>query len=139
MIPIAAVAFGIGLMGFGLSNRLWLSMLLMLVTGFGMMQGLTASNTILQTLVDDRMRGRVMSYYTMAFVGMAPFGSLFAGAMAHAFGAPHTVIFSGIACIVGALWFWSQLPAIRTHIRPIYQRLGIIPRPVLAESQSGEH
>ncbi len=139
MIPIAAVAFGIGLIGFGLSNRLWLSLLLMLVTGFGMMQGMTASNTILQTLVDDRMRGRVMSYYTMAFVGMAPFGSLLAGAMAHAIGAPRTVIFSGIACIVGSLWFWSQLPAIRTHIRPIYERLGIIPARVLTEGQSAEN
>ena len=80
---------------------LWLSMLMMLVTGFGMMQGLTGSNTIIQTLVDENMRGRVMSYYTMAFVGMAPFGSLLAGAMAHAIGAPRTVIVSGVACILG--------------------------------------
>ncbi len=79
-----------------------LSLPLMLLTGFGMMQGLTASNTIIQTLVDEKMRGRVMSYYTMAFVGMAPFGSLLAGALAHAIGAPHTVIVSGIACILGA-------------------------------------
>ena len=70
-------------------------MLMMLVTGFGMMQGLTGSNTIIQTLVDENMRGRVMSYYTMAFVGMAPFGSLLAGALAHAIGAPRTVIVSG--------------------------------------------
>ena len=75
-----------------------------------MMQGLTASNTIMQTLVDEKMRGRVMSYYTMAFVGMAPFGSLLAGALAHAIGAPRTVIVSGVACILGSLWFWSRLP-----------------------------
>ncbi len=80
-------------------------MLMMLVTGFGMMQGMTGSNTILQTLVDEKMRGRVMSYYTMAFVGMAPFGSLLAGALAHAIGAPRTVIVSGIACILGSMWF----------------------------------
>ena len=99
MIPIASSIFGVGLICFGLSRALWLSMLMMLVTGFGMMQGVTASNTILQTLVDEKMRGRVMSYYTMAFVGMAPFGSLLAGALAHAIGAPRTVIVSGIACI----------------------------------------
>jgi MFS family permease len=127
VIPLGAALFGAGLICFGLSNVLWLSMLMMLVTGFGMMQGVTASNTILQTLVDEKMRGRVMSYYTMAFVGMAPFGSLLAGALAHAIGAPHTVIVSGVACILGALWFWSRLKTLRNNIRPIYERLGIVP------------
>ncbi len=128
MIPIAASVFGIGLICFGLSHVLWLSMLMMLVTGFGMMQGLTGSNTIIQTLVDENMRGRVMSYYTMAFVGMAPFGSLLAGALAHAIGAPRTVIVSGVACILGSIWFTSRLPAIRKDMRPIYERLGIVPQ-----------
>lgn len=134
VIPVAAVIFGIGLIAFGFSHYLWLSMLMMLVTGFGMMQGLTGSNTIIQTLVDEKMRGRVMSYYTMAFVGMAPFGSLLAGAMAHAIGAPQTVILSGIACILGGIWFTSQLPAIRRDMRPIYQRLGIIPQTTLEQA-----
>jgi MFS family permease len=133
MIPIAAVAFGTGLIAFGFSTNLWLSMLLMLLTGFGMMQGLTASNTIIQTLVDEKMRGRVMSYYTMAFVGMAPFGSLLAGTLAHLIGAQHTVIVSGIACLFGAVWFWWRLPHIRKDMRPIYERLGIIPQSGLAE------
>ena len=128
VIPIAAGIFGAGLIAFGLSKNLWLSLPMMLVTGFGMMQGLTSSNTILQTLVDEKMRGRVMSYYTMAFVGMAPFGSLLAGAMAHAVGAPNTVIISGIACIGGGVWFWSRLGVIRREMRPIYERLGIVPR-----------
>lgn len=128
VIPIGAAVFGAGLIAFGFSTNLWLSMAMMLVTGFGMMQGLTTSNTILQTLVDEKMRGRVMSYYTMAFVGMAPFGSLLAGAMAHAIGAPRTVIISGIACILGGLWFWTRLPGIRKEMRPIYERLGIMPR-----------
>jgi MFS family permease len=128
MIPIAASVFGIGLICFGLSHVLWLSMLMMLVAGFGMMQGLTGSNTIIQTLVDENMRGRVMSYYTMAFVGMAPFGSLLAGALAHAIGAPRTVIVSGVACILGSIWFTSRLPAIRKDMRPIYERLGIVPQ-----------
>ncbi|MGB6973583.1 MAG: MFS transporter [Terracidiphilus sp.] len=128
MIPIAAVCFGVGLILFGLSHSFWISMLLMLLTGFGMMQGLVASNTIIQTLVDDTMRGRVMSYYTMAFVGMAPFGSLLAGALAHTIGAPRTVILCGFACILGALWFWTRLPGIRREIRPVYERLGIVPQ-----------
>ena len=128
MIPIAATAFGVGLICFGLSTNLWLSMALLLLAGFGMMQGLTASNTIIQTLVDENMRGRVMSYYTMAFVGMAPFGSLLAGALAHLIGAPRTVIVSGIACILGGLWFWTRLPGLRKDMRPIYERMGIIPQ-----------
>jgi MFS family permease len=128
MIPTAACMFGVGLICFGLSTSLWLSLPLMLLTGFGMMQGLTSSNTIIQTLVDENMRGRVMSYYTMAFVGMAPFGSLLAGTLADAIGAPRTVIVSGIACILGGLWFWSRLPRLRREMRPIYERLGIVPQ-----------
>ncbi len=128
MIPIGAGVFGLGLVAFGVSQNLWLSMAMMLMTDFGMMQGLTTSNTILQTLVDERMRGRVMSYYTMAFVGMAPFGSLLAGALAHAMGAPRTVVVSGVACMIGGLWFWSRLSRIRREMLPIYQQLGIVPR-----------
>ncbi|KAA6458627.1 MFS transporter [Acidobacteria bacterium AB60] len=136
VIPTGAFVFGVGLVGFGLSHSQWLSMVLMLLTGFGMMQGVTSSNTILQTLVDEKMRGRVMSYYTMAFVGMAPFGSLLAGAMAHAIGAPRTVMVSGVACIVGGLWFVSQLGPIRRDMRPIYERLGIMPRKPSAVEES---
>ena len=139
MIPIAAVAFGVGLIAFGLSRSFWLSMPMMLITGLGMMQGLTASNTIVQTLVDEKMRGRVMSYYTMAFVGMAPFGSLLAGALAHLIGAPHTVIVSGVACILGALWFWSRLAEIRRQMRPVYERLGIVPQANLPIPEDGEN
>ncbi|MFP5238108.1 MAG: MFS transporter [Acidobacteriota bacterium] len=128
MIPIGAGIFGLGLIAFGLSHSMWLSMLMMFVTGFGMMQGLTTSNTILQTLVDEHMRGRVMSYYTMAFVGMAPFGSLLAGALAHAMGAPNTVIVSGAVCMAGGLWFWMRLARVRRAMRPIYEQLGIVPR-----------
>ena len=92
-----------------------------------MMQGMAASNTIIQTLVSEDKRGRVMSYYTMAFMGMAPFGSLLAGTMANSFGAPLTVIVNGAAVILGAAWFYSQLPALRRTVRPIYQEMGIIP------------
>ena len=127
MIPIAAASFGVGLVLFGLSHWIWLSMVLLLLVGFGMMQGLTASNTIIQTIVPEDKRGRVMSYYTVAFVGMAPFGSLMAGALAHAIGAPWTVVISGISCIVGAAWFTTQMKMVRKAMRPIYEQLGIIP------------
>jgi MFS family permease len=127
IIPVAAVIFGCGLIAFGFSRAMWLSMILMLFTGYGMMQGLTASNTVIQTLVDEKMRGRVMSYYTAAFVGMAPFGSLLAGFLAHWMGAPRTVIFNGGICIAGGVWFWSQLPVIRRDMRPVYEQLGIMP------------
>ena len=129
MIPISTAAFGVGLMGFGLSRYFWLSLVLMLVCGFGMMQQMAASNTIIQTIVEDSKRGRVMSFYTVAFVGMAPFGSLLAGALAHAIGAPYTVMFSGACCIAGAAWFAARLPKVREGIRPIYRDLGILPSP----------
>ena len=127
MIPLAAAIFGLGLIAFGLSHLLWLSLLLQLVVGFGMMQGLTSSNTIIQTIVPEDRRGRVMSYYTIAFVGMAPFGSLLAGTLAHLIGAQATVIVSGVACLAGAAWFWLQMPTLRRLLKPIYQQLGILP------------
>ena len=129
MIPISTAALGAGLICFGMSRLLWLSLLLMLVCGFGMMQQMAASNTIIQTIVDDDKRGRVMSFYAMAFVGMAPFGSLLAGVLANAIGAPRTVMLSGVCCIAGAAWFATRLRPIRKLIRPIYVELGILPAP----------
>jgi MFS family permease len=92
-----------------------------------MMVEMASSNTILQTIVPDDRRGRVMSYYTMAFVGMAPFGSLFAGTLAARIGAPLTLMIGGSCCVVGAVWFASQLKEIRKLVRPIYINLGILP------------
>ena len=126
MIQISAGVFGLGLICFGLSRLLLLSLFLMLIVGFGMMQGLAASNTVIQTLVPEDMRGRVMSYYTMAFVGMTPFGSLLAGALAHRLGAPHAVMITGAFCVAGAVWFSTQLKSIRKIMRPIYVEMGII-------------
>jgi len=127
MIPISTACLGVGLILFGMSRVLWLSLLLMLFCGFGMMQQMAASNTIIQTIVEDDKRGRVMSFYAMAFVGMAPFGSLLAGISAHAMGAPLTVMLSGACCLAGAIWFATQVRAIRKLIRPIYVDLGILP------------
>jgi MFS family permease len=130
MIQIAAIMFGSGLILFGLSHYLALSLFLMLIVGFGMMQGLAASNTVIQTLVPEDKRGRVMSYYTMAFVGMAPFGSLLAGGLAHRFGAPHAVMITGTCCLIGAAWFATQLKSVRAIMRPIYIEMGIIQSPM---------
>ena len=141
MIPVAAAVFGLGLVGFGLSHAFWFSMLTVAIAGAGMMQGMAASNTIIQTLVSEDKRGRVMSYYTMAFMGMAPFGSLLAGTLANSIpptpmfivkgtllaGAQWTVILNGVVVVLGAAWFVTQLPALRRVVRPIYQEMGIIP------------
>jgi MFS family permease len=132
MIPVAAAVFGLGLIGFGLSRIFWLSIVMVLIAGMGMMQGMAASNTIIQTLVSEDNRGRVMSYYTMAFVGMAPFGSLLAGTMASAFGAPLTVIANGSVVLLGSAWFFTRLPGLRRSVRPIYEEMGIIPAKVAA-------
>jgi len=129
MIYISTAMFGVALIFFGTSRNFWLSLFCMLFCGFGMMQQMAASNTIIQTIVEEDKRGRVMSFYTVAFVGMAPFGSLLAGALAHAIGAPRTVMFSGACCITGAIWFFSRLKSIRKLIRPIYINLGILPTP----------
>ena len=124
----SATCFGAGLIGLGLSKVLWVSYAVVALAGFGMMRQLASSNTILQTIVSDDKRGRVMAYYAMSFQGLAPFGSLGAGAMAAKIGAPYTIMIGGAACIAGAAWFAMRLPEIRRAIRPIYAELGILPR-----------
>lgn len=127
IIPISAGIFGIGLIFFALSRTFLLSLLLMLVTGLGMILNMASSNTILQTISDDDKRGRVMSFYTMAFMGIAPFGSLLAGTLASKIGAPNTLIVGGISCILGGVIFASKLKTLRKLVHPIYVKLGIIP------------
>ncbi|HEY4588399.1 MAG TPA: MFS transporter [Thermoanaerobaculia bacterium] len=127
IIPMMSALFGAGLIGFSLSRVLALSLVLLLFTGIGFMVQMAASNTLLQTLVEDDKRGRVMSFYTMAIMGVTPFGSLLAGGLAHRVGAPSTLLFGGIGCILAALWFWSLLPRLRERVRPIYVEKGILP------------
>ena len=127
VILIGTAVFGVGLMGFALSQWLWLSLLCMVVVGVGMMVQMGATNTVIQTIVDDEKRGRVMSFYTMAFLGTAPFGSLLAGAISTRIGAQQTVLVSGVLCLAAAGWFAQELPAIRALVRPIYMRMGILP------------
>jgi MFS family permease len=123
MLQVASAMLGSALILFGLSHTLWLSLVLMVFVGFGLIQTAAVSNTIIQTLVPEDKRARAMSYYTMAFFGAAPFGSLLSGALAHRIGAPHTVMLTGSLCIVGSLWFATELPKIRAIMRPIFQEL----------------
>ncbi len=127
LIPIAAGIFGLGLVALGLSHWLWLSLALMVMTGLGFMLHMAASNTVIQTLVRDDMRGRVMALYGVAFLGMAPFGSLLAGAVAARIGAPATLLVCGVVCMVGAIVFSRRLPALREVVLPIYRERGILP------------
>ena len=127
VVALTAGGFGAGLFAFSNSRWLPLSLALMMVTGFCMMTQMASSNTILQTIVDEDKRGRVMSFYSIAFQGTAPFGSLIAGAAASRIGAPWTLMIGGAMCVVGAVWFATQLPKIRVIVRPIYRQLGIIP------------
>ncbi len=127
MMQVSAGMFGAGLVLFGLSHVLWLSLLLMMCVGFGMMQCAAVVNTMVQSLVSEDKRGRVMSYYTMAFVGSAPFGSLLAGMLAHEIGAPHTVMITGGLCMAGAVWFALRLPAVDAAMRPVYEAKGFLP------------
>jgi MFS family permease len=127
MVQIATAMLGGALILFGLSHALWLSLVLMGFVGFGLMQSASVSNTIIQALVPEDKRARVMSYYTMAFFGSAPFGSLLAGMLAHRIGASHTVILTGAFCVVGSLWFTFELPKVRAVMRPIYQEMGLLP------------
>ncbi|HEY6437694.1 MAG TPA: MFS transporter, partial [Ignavibacteriaceae bacterium] len=137
-IAIAASIFSLGLLFFSFSREIYLSIGLMLFTGFGMMMQMASTNTLLQTLVDDDKRGRVMSLYVMAFMGTAPFGSFMAGILATTIGAAFTVLSSGIICLIGAILFYKNLPSLRKHIRPIYIQKGILPE-VSKGLQSSTH
>ncbi len=126
IILISVIVFGLGLVAFSFSRVLWLSLVLILISGFGHMVQMASSNTILQTISDDDKRGRVMSFYAMAFSGMMPFGSLFAGLLASKIGAPATVLIGGIACLLGSAVYARRLPALRKVVHPIYEKMGII-------------
>ena len=102
-------------------------MAVLAVSGFGMMVNMAACNTILQTVSDDDKRGRVMSFYSMAFMGMTPIGSLLGGALADRIGAPNALILGGVCCIVASAAFASKLPLIKKLVHPIYRKMGIIP------------
>ncbi len=127
VIFLSTAVFGAGLVAFSRAHALWLSLPLMFLTGGGMMLQMASSNTILQTIVDEDKRGRVMSLFAMAFFGTVPFGSLIAGVLATRLGAETTILVGGVACFLASLVFLRQLPEIRRNVRPIYIRMGILP------------
>jgi MFS family permease len=131
VVMYATLAFGTGLIAFSLAGNLWLAVAALPVVGAGFMVQMAATNTVLQTLVDDRLRGRVMAFYTMAFFGTAPIGSLLAGAAAARFGSPTTIAAGGVVSIASGLWLASRLPALRAIVRPIYVERGILPVPAV--------
>jgi MFS family permease len=127
VMAFSTTLFGTGIILFSLSRNFYLSLIMLLFTGFGMMVQMASANTILQTIVEDDKRGRVMAFYAMAFMGMTPFGSLFAGTLASRIGAPATNIIGGALCILGAFIFARNLPKLQEMVRPIYIKNGILP------------
>jgi MFS family permease len=134
LISRATLLFGAGLISFSFSDSLPVSILFLTLTGFGSMALIASSNTILQTIVEDDKRGRIMSLFTMSFMGMAPFGSLIAGAITNGFGVRMALSIGGVTCLTGGLLFARNLPKIRSHVRPIYVQKGI-----LSEVAAGMH
>jgi MFS family permease len=133
-IVFATSSFGLGLIAFSLSRNLVVSLLILPFVGGGMMVTMAATNTIIQTIVTEELRGRVMSFYTMAFLGTAPIGSLVAGLAADRIGPAYTILIGGVCCLVAVVWFSMRLPKIREIVRPIYMERGII---AAAEIDSG--
>jgi MFS family permease len=125
IIIAAGLMFSLALLGFAWSRLAWLSFALMIPAGAGMMMIIAASNTVLQTIVEDDKRGRVMSFYAMAFQGMLPFGSLLAGGLGARIGAPPTLAVGGICCLLGLGLFARKVPALREMVRPIYLKWGL--------------
>jgi MFS family permease len=119
LVSICCAGFGISLIAFSFSKIFWLSAFLLIPVGFFIMLQMACSNTLIQAMVPDALRGRVMAVYSMMFMGMAPFGALLGGALADRLGAPITVATGGIASIVGAIWFGKQLPVFRGEARQL--------------------
>jgi predicted MFS family arabinose efflux permease len=126
VIVAASIGLSLGLMAFSFSRVLWLSMLILPIVGAGMMLQAAAANTILQTVVDENLRGRVMAFYSVAIMGMQPIGSLLAGIVAERIGAEMTIFYCALACLAGALWLGVKRPMLAGYIRPIYIERGII-------------
>ncbi|HEU4700057.1 MAG TPA: MFS transporter [Gemmatimonadales bacterium] len=135
-IAVANLVFGLALGAFALSRALWLSLLVLPVVGAGFMIATASTNTIVQTIVSEEIRGRVMAFYAVAFLGTAPIGSLLAGVIAERIGAPATIFLGGGVCVAGAGWFALRLPHLRRLVRPIYVERGILPA-AEAEARAG--
>jgi len=128
LIPFTGGMAGLALILFSFTSTLWLALPLVVCVGMGSMLSAASTNTVLQTIVEDRMRARVMSIYMMSFLGVAPLGALAAGILAERIGPPATLAIGGALALVAAFGYWLTLPRIRNAIRPVYQKLGIVPR-----------
>ena len=126
LIAMCSAGFGLSLVVFAFSRVFGLSTVLLVPVGFCMMVQMASSNTLIQAMVPDRLRGRVMAVYSMMFMGMAPFGALSAGAIAHRIGAPWTVALGGFACMAGGALFWTQLPTFRREARELVLAQGMM-------------
>jgi MFS family permease len=118
-VPISSASFGVTMILFSQSRRFWLSFALLIPLGFSMMLQMASSNTLIQSMVPDRLRGRVMSVYSMMFMGMAPFGALLAGVVAHRLGAPLTLTLGGLFCLMGSALFGVNMPELRNEARQL--------------------
>jgi MFS family permease len=125
LVAIMCGTFGISLVLFSFSTHFWLSAVLLLPVGFAMMLQMASSNTLIQSMVPDALRGRVMAVYSMMFMGMAPFGALFGGALADRLGAPTTIALGGVASVMGAIAFWKVLPSFRSEARALILAQGV--------------
>jgi len=123
---VATLTFGVGLIAFGFVHSFWLAMVVLPFIGAGFMVEMASTNTILQTITEERLRGRVMAFYAMAFFGSAPIGSLLAGVAADRIGASATIVLGGVACIAAGIWLMFSLPQLRELVRPIYVERGIL-------------
>ena len=128
LIPFTGGVAGLALIVFTYTHSLWLGLPMLFLVGMGAMLSAASTNTVLQTIVEDRMRARVMSIYMMSFLGVSPLGALAAGILAERIGPPATLALGGALALVAAFGYWLTLPKIRKAIRPVYQRLGIVPR-----------
>jgi MFS family permease len=127
-MPFAAATAGAALIAFSFATSLWLALPMLVLVGMGAMLSAAATNTVLQTIVEDTMRARVVSIYMMSFLGVTPVGALLAGALAEQIGPPATLALGGALALVAAFAYWTQLAKIRKAIRPVYEKLGIVPR-----------
>jgi MFS family permease len=129
LIPIMSGMAGLALVGFSFAPTLWIGLPMLYLVGMGTMLSAASTNTVLQTIVEDRMRARVVSIYMMCFFGVSPIGALVAGSLAEAIGPPAALACGGVLAVAGAITYAVNLPAIRAAIRPVYQQLGIVPKP----------
>ncbi len=137
VIYLSCGLFAIALMGLSFSRTMWMAIPFCLLAGLGMIAQLASSNTIIQTIVDEDKRGRIMSIHAMSFLGMSPFGSLMCGSLASRIGVPYTMLMGGAICLAGSFLFRRSLPAIRKAARPVYMQMGILPQ-TPPEAKSGD-